>query len=288
MKERVQKLMAQANIGSRRACEDLISQGRVRVNGDVITLGDKADPQKDIIHVDGERLNLSQHAHVYIALNKPRNVISTSKAHRGDKRKTIYDLVDVPGHLFAIGRLDADSEGLIVLTNDGDMANHLTHPRYRHTKTYRVTVYGTPTPDALENWQNGIFLDEEGRTAPCVVEVLKSEGGLSILKVIMTEGKKRQIRRVAGQLGYPVRKLVRTHIGKLSLGALASGTWRELTAEEVESMKTPDMVLKRSTSDKPRRPYHDRSKRPSGSGGGRPPSKANRNIARNKPRPRKP
>lgn len=284
MKERVQKLMAQANIGSRRACEDLISQGRVRVNGDVITLGDKADPQKDIIHVDGERLNLSQHTHVYIALNKPRNVVSTSKVHRGDKRKTIYDLVDVPGHLFAIGRLDADSEGLIVLTNDGDMANHLTHPRYRHTKTYRVTIYGTPTPEALESWREGVFLGEEGRTAPCVVEVMKSEGGLSVLKVIMTEGKKRQIRRVAGQLGYPVRKLVRTHVGKLSLGTLGSGEWRELTPEEVESMKTPDMVLKRNTPAKPRRPYHDRSKRPAGG----PPSKTNRNIARNKPRPRKP
>lgn len=284
MKERVQKLMAQANIGSRRACEALISQGRVQVNGEVITLGDKANPQKDIILVDGERLNFSQHPHVYIALNKPRNVISTSKGHRGDKRKTIYDLVDTPGHLFAIGRLDADSEGLIILTNDGDMANHLTHPRYQHTKTYRVTVYGTPTPEALENWQNGIFLDEDGRTAPCIVEVLKSEGGLSILKIIMTEGKKRQIRRVATQLGYPVRKLVRTHIGKLSLGGLASGTWRELTTEEVEAMKTPDTILRRNISAKPRRNYQDRPKRP----GGGPAAKNNRNIARNKPRPRKP
>jgi pseudouridine synthase len=242
VKERVQKLMAQANIGSRRANEELIKQGRVRVNGKVIKLGDQADPQTDRIEVDGVRLNLNSQSHVYILLNKPLNVLTTS-VHRGDdERQTVYDLVPVEGHVFTIGRLDADSEGLLVLTNDGALTERLTHPRYGHTKTYRATVYGLPTQETIEKWETGVYL-EEGRTAPCSVRIVKGGHDLTTLEVIMTEGKKRQIRRVASMLGHPVKRLQRTHIGRLAMGDLRPGEWRELNSNEVELMKVPALKV---------------------------------------------
>lgn len=223
--------MAQANIGSRRACEDIIRQGRVKVNGAVIQLGDQADPYTDVIEVDGEKLAFSSGSKVYVAFNKPRQVLSTDAPHKDDTRRTVRDYIPLEGHLFSIGRLDADSDGLMVLTNDGDLANKLTHPRYRHTKTYRVVVYGLPTAEAIEKWRTGVYL-EDGLTAPCSVEIVKG-GKETTLRIIMTEGKKRQIRRVGALLGYHVKSLTRTHMGELELGALRSGEWRELTAQEV-------------------------------------------------------
>jgi 23S rRNA pseudouridine2605 synthase len=251
VKERVQKLMAQADIGSRRACEDLIREGRVRVNGEIIELGSKADPQSDIIEVDGEKLQLEAQGKIYIAFNKPVNVLSTNKPQKGDDRRTVRDMVTVPGHLFMVGRLDAESQGLMVLTNDGDLANRLTHPRYQHTKTYRVTVYGQPDGKALAQWQQGVHLPDEGRTAPCSVRVVKSSKGLSVLEIVMTEGKKRQIRRVAAFLSYPVRHLTRTHIGRLSLGSLHAGEWRELDANEIQALLARDPAYR--DFNKPRR-----------------------------------
>ena len=242
MKERVQKLMAQANVGSRRANEDLIRQGRVRVNGQVAKLGDQADPEKDVIEVDGLRLKLAGQRKLYIALYKPLNVLTTSVHRRDDERKTVYDLVPVDGHLFTIGRLDADSEGLLILTNDGELTNKLTHPRYKHTKTYRATVYGEPDEETIARWEGGVYL-EEGKTAPCSVRVLKSERGMTTLEIVMTEGKKRQIRRVASMVGHPVKSLVRTHIGKLGLGELRPGEWRELGATDLVLMQTPAVKI---------------------------------------------
>ncbi len=234
--------MAQANIGSRRANEELIKQGRVRVNGKIIKLGDQADPQTDMIEVDGVRLNLKGQGRLYIMLNKPMNVLTTSVHRRDDERQTVYDLVPVEGHLFTIGRLDAESEGLIVLTNDGDLTERLTHPRYGHTKTYRATVYGLPTQETVEKWKTGVYL-EEGKTAPCSVRIVKGAHDLTTLEIIMTEGKKRQIRRVASMLGHPVKRLQRTHIGRLALGDLRPGEWRELNAKEVELMKIPALKV---------------------------------------------
>lgn len=255
MKERVQKLMAQANIGSRRASEDLIRQGRVKVNGETIELGAKADPQNDTITVDGVPLRVEDQQKIYIALNKPVNVLSTHTHRKDDKRPIVPDLVPYKEHLFMIGRLDAESQGLMVLTNDGELANKLTHPRYQHTKTYKVTVYGLPTGEALEQWERGVYLpDEEGKTAPCSVRVLKGSKGLSTLEIVMTEGKKRQIRRVAAHLGYPVRHLTRTHIGQFALDNLAPGEWREMSEKDVALMSTPNPVLKRQrTSSRPPR-----------------------------------
>lgn len=246
--------MAQANIGSRRECEELIQQGRVKVNGQVIELGAKADPAEDTIVVDGRTLRVEEQRRVYIALHKPINVLSTDEPHKSDPRRTVRDLVPLKGHLFMIGRLDADSTGLVVLTNDGDMANRLSHPRYRHTKTYRVTVYGLPDSKTIEQWERGIHLPDEGLTAPCSVRVKKADKGLSVLEIVMTEGKKRQIRRVAAALGYPVHHLVRTHIGQLSLGSLKPGEWRELTEADVKALRTSDPAFRVMRPARPVRP----------------------------------
>lgn len=242
-KERVQKLMARADIASRRKSEEIIEEGRVRVNGKVITIGDKADPEKDTITVDGQRLKLENFKKKYYVFHKPMNVLSTNSAPDGDDRSTVRELIPVDGHLFSIGRLDAESEGLMVLTNDGDLTNKLSHPRYEHTKTYKVTVYGKPDKEALLKWENGVWLDGE-RTAPCFVKVLEESPDTTVLRVIMIEGRKRQIRRVASILGHPVKKLLRTHIGQLGLGTLKRGAWYRLADMEVEAMLIPAEEVK--------------------------------------------
>jgi 23S rRNA pseudouridine2605 synthase len=253
VKERVQKLMAQANIGSRRACEDIISQGRVRVNGKVIKLGDQADPHIDVIEVDGNKLAFPERK-IYIAFNKPRYVLSTDEPHEGDTRKTIYDFIPVKDHLFSAGRLDADSEGLMVLTSDGELANRLTHPRYHHTKTYKVVVSGLPKQETLNRWQRGVeLLNEDGtteQTGPCFIKVMDGGEKETTLRIVMTEGKKRQIRRTASLLGHNVRSLIRTHMGKLALGTLRSGEWHELTAKDLAALKEPADELKEIRSNK--------------------------------------
>ena len=263
MKERLQKLLAQANVGSRRASEELISKGRVRVNGTIAQLGDKADPATDVIEVDGTRLKFDAQPHIYIMLNKPKQVLSTDKPHRGDKRDTVADLIGRDEHLFSIGRLDADSEGMVVMTNDGDLSQKLSHPRFRHSKTYRVEVLGLPVAETLERWQEGIFLDD-GKTAPCIVEITKGSVRGTTLRIVMTEGKKRQIRRIAAALGHPVQRLIRTHIGMLALGDLESGKWRELNAKEVVALSTPAPEIKtlrgrqhRASSERPARPVEE-------------------------------
>ncbi len=268
MKERVQKLMAQANKGSRRACEEIIRQGRVRVNGVVIKLGDQADPNTDVIEVDGEKLLFSGERKRFIAFNKPKHVVSTDELHEGDTRKMVRDFIPFEEHLFSIGRLDADSEGLMVLTNDGELANRLTHPRYRHTKTYKVVVAGLPTQETVNRWQNGVFLEEDGQTAPCYVKITDGSPKETTLRIVMTEGKKRQIRRVAVLLGHPVKSLTRTHIGKLALGTLRQGEWRELTPKDVKALSTPadELVeVPKRPARRPPRPFshaQDRDNKP--------------------------
>ena len=232
--------MAQADIGSRRHCEALISQGRVQVNGKVIALGAKADAGKDSILVDGVRISRASEP-LYIVVNKPKGVLSVHSAP-DDERPTIRELVDVPGHLFTIGRLDADSEGLLILTNDGELANRVSHPRYEHTKTYKVTVKGKVSRKTIDSWESGVWLDGS-RTAACSVKPLQSSKRSTILRVVMTEGRKRQIRRVASQLGHPVIRLVRTHIGQLGLGTLRKGAWYQLDDDEIEALMTPSREL---------------------------------------------
>lgn len=243
VKERIQKLMSQLGIASRRNAEDMIEHGRVRINGKLAKLGDQADPDVDTLEVDGRRINLEAPAKIYIALHKPKNVVTTNASHRSDDRQTIRDLVPHEGHLFAIGRLDADSEGLIVLTNDGELAQKLSHPRYQHTKTYKVVVQGLPRDEVVQRWQRGVML-EEGTTSPASVRILKGAADQSTLRIVMTEGKKRQIRRVALLLGHPVKRLIRTRIGMLDIGTLKPGEWRELTPKDVSALSTPSPELK--------------------------------------------
>jgi pseudouridine synthase len=234
MEERLQKLMARAGIGSRRSCEDLIRQGRVIVNGKVAQLGQKGDPSRDRIEVDGERLQIEL-KRTYVALNKPQGVLSAAK---DDERryKTVRDLVRLPGHLFPVGRLDLMSEGLILLTDDGEIANLLTHPRYEHTKEYQVRLTGDPDEDKLERWRRGVVLD--GRmTAPADVSLLRRERSGTWLRVVLREGRNRQIRRVAEILGYPVQRVIRIRIGPIELGSLNPGEWRHLTDREVKQME---------------------------------------------------
>lgn len=254
--------MAMAGVGSRRASEELIEQGRVRINGRLAKLGDQADPKTDVIEVDGRRLKIEPEKKIYIAVNKPKHVVTSNVHHRGDARQTIFDLVPHKGHLFTIGRLDAESEGLVVLTNDGDLAYRLSHPRFQHTKSYKVIVQGLPTAETIQRWQTGVQL-EEGKTAPAYVHILKGATNLSILRVVMTEGKKRQIRRVAALLGHRVRRLVRTRIGMLELGDLPPGQWRELTPKEVNDLATPSPEIKELRRASGRRgPRRDGGERP--------------------------
>ncbi len=243
MKHRIQKLLAQANLGSRRGAEELIIAGRVRVNGQVAELGAKADPDTDIITLDGERLNIKSVPR-YIMYYKPVNVLSTTERQPGDDRPTVREMVPIEGHFFTIGRLDVESEGLVILTNDGDMANQLSHPRYEHTKTYKVTVYGEPEQRVLDTWERGIMLpEEETMTAPCSIRVQEQGGGQTTLRIVMTEGRNRQIRRVAAAMGHPVKRLMRTHIGKLGIGLLKKGEWVELTPDQLKELTTPHSEL---------------------------------------------
>jgi 23S rRNA pseudouridine2605 synthase len=234
--ERLQKVLAHAGVASRRASEDLIQQGRVTVNGQVVTeLGVKVDPQRDEITVDGQTIARRSEKPVYIMLNKPVGVLSAAKDDRG--RQTVVDLVDVPERVYPVGRLDLKSEGLILLTNDGDLAEKLTHPRYHLEKEYQVLVRGKPSSQTLAHWRSGEVKVEGKLTGTAVIERLNPEGDNFWLKVILTEGRKRQIREVAKSLGHPVLRLERVRIGPLKLGRLKPGRWRHLAPAEVQRLK---------------------------------------------------
>jgi 23S rRNA pseudouridine2605 synthase len=233
MEERLQKILAQAGYGSRRASEEFILQGRVMVNGRRAELGQKADPQVDRITVDGNLIALPD-ALTYVALHKPRGIIS-SLAAQGN-RQTVRDLVSLPGRLYPVGRLDVDSEGLILLTNDGELTEYLTHPRYESEKEYRVLVRGEPDEDQLNAWRRGVMLEGK-RTAPAKVRREDKSGAGTWLRVTMHEGRKHQIRDIGAALGLPVRRLIRVRMGALALGSLPPGEWRELKSGEVEALR---------------------------------------------------
>lgn len=239
MPERLQKILAQAGYGSRRACEDFISAGRVRVNGQLAILGQKADPSIDKITVDGRPIAAAELL-TYIALYKPRNVLSTVESERGDDRQTVRDLVDAPGHLYPVGRLDFESEGLVLMTNDGELTNQLTHPRYGHEKEYRVLLAKRPDPDQLEAWRRGVVLEDGYKTAPVDVRFETAQGKGAWVRVIMGEGRKRQIRETCKQLGLPIVRILRIRIGTLRVGNLKPRQWRHLTMQEVDELKGKD------------------------------------------------
>lgn len=234
MEERVQKILAQAGFGSRRACEDFIIAGRVTVNGQVAHLGSKADPQKDQVRLDGKLIKPPQ-AFQYIAIYKPRGVISAVTAP--DPRPTVRDLVPIPGTLYPVGRLDVESEGLLLLTNDGELANRLTHPRYGNEKEYHVLVARHPDDEQLTAWRRGVVLEDGYHTAPAQVHIESHSGKGTWLRVVMKEGHKRQIRETCRQIGLPVVGIIRVRMGNLHLGNLKPGEWRKLTPAEVKGLK---------------------------------------------------
>jgi len=232
MMDRLQKILAHAGFGSRRACEELVRQGRVSVNGQRATLGQSADAEHDRITVDGARVKTSS-GHSYIALHKPPGVVSTTQAQ--DRRPTVVDLVASPRRLFPVGRLDADSEGLILLTDDGDLAQQLSHPRFGHEKEYRVLLDRRPDEGQLEAWRKGVVLDDGHRTASADVR-REGRGANAWIRVVMTEGRKRQIRRTAEALGLRVERLIRVRFGPLRLGDLAPGDWRSVPASSFRAL----------------------------------------------------
>ncbi len=234
-KERLQKILARAGYGSRRGCEELIVAKRVQVNGHVAELGSQADPETDRITVDGQLVRASAPL-TYIAIYKPRGVISAVTAQ--DSRPTVRDLVEVPGQLYPVGRLDVDSEGLLLLTNDGDLANQLTHPRFGHEKEYRVLVARRPDEEQLNTWRRGVVLSDGYKTEPAQVSFESTSGKGAWLRIILTEGRKRQIRETGSLIGLPVVKIIRIRIGELRLGILKPRQWRYLTEAEIEALKT--------------------------------------------------
>lgn len=226
--------MARCGVASRRACETLIEQGRVKVNGQVVRRpGTKIMPSRDRVEVDGRVLSPPDRF-VYVALHKPRGFVTTVRDPQG--RPTVMDLVtDVPTRLYPVGRLDADTEGLLILTNDGRLAHRLMHPRYRVGKRYRVTVEGAVGDDALNQLAQGVML-EDGMTAPARVRVVSRGPRRSVLELTLVEGRKRQVRRMCRHVGHPVVRLVRVAVGPVALGSLPVGDYRRLTATEVQRL----------------------------------------------------
>jgi 23S rRNA pseudouridine2605 synthase len=240
MPERVQKILARAGYGSRRKCEELISAGRVRVSGRKVSLGEKADINNDQITVDGKIIKLEEEL-VYIAIYKPRGVVTTLSDP--ERRNTIRDLIPVEGNIHPVGRLDFDSEGLVLMTNDGELTNQLTHPRYEHEKEYRVLVATHPDNDQLEKWRRGLILEDGFRTSPAGVHVTSKFGKGAWLKVVLKEGHKRQIREMGRVTGLPVVRIIRIRIGRLMLGKLRPREWRYLSPAEISSIKS-DVTVK--------------------------------------------
>jgi 23S rRNA pseudouridine2605 synthase len=231
---RLQKILAGAGWGSRRETEKIILAGRVAVNGKTAILGAKADPETDVITVDAVRIK-SIPQKIYIAVNKPRGVISEYQG--GRERKHLIDIVRLDQHLFSVGRLDAESEGLVLLTNDGELANILTHPRYGHEKEYRVLLSSAPDNEQLDIWRRGVVLKDGYRTRSVKLYKEAPFGKGIWLGIIMKEGRKRQIREVARTLGLHVVKLIRTRIASIALGQLKPGEWRYLGQKEVDELK---------------------------------------------------
>ncbi|MEK6643092.1 MAG: pseudouridine synthase [Planctomycetota bacterium] len=234
-KQRIQKLLAAAGFGSRRKCEELVLEGRVRVNGERITeLPLLADPDSDTIMIDGETVRAQKH--VYFMLNKPSGVFCTHN-DPDDRTKAVDLLVGVRERVYPIGRLDAESMGLLLFTNDGALAQQLTHPRFGVLKTYRVEVTGMASNDVMNKLRAGVWLSE-GRTAPAKVEVIHSNRTRTIVEITLRESRNREIRRMLAKMGHNVRRMIRVRIGRLSISRLPVGAFRALTNDEVKYLRS--------------------------------------------------
>lgn len=231
---RLQKFLSMCGVASRRKAEEMILNGSVRVNGKPAFLGDKVTPA-DKVYVKGKRVVMQKANNRYIMLNKPRGFITTMSDERG--RKCVAELVaDVGERVYPIGRLDKDSEGLLIFTNDGDFANKIMHPRNSVYKIYRVTVRPSINEDQLVKLETGVTLDDGTKTAPAQVKVITEQQGRVVLEMILHEGKNREIRRMCEAVGLEVAKLKRTQIGGVKMGMLKLGDWRDLTEKEIKNL----------------------------------------------------
>ena len=230
---RLQKYLSMCAVASRRKAEELIAQGKVKVNGKVASIGDKVSPKHDTVTVSGKKI-VGNKKHYYIMLHKPRGFITTMDDEMG--RKCVAELVkDVGARVYPVGRLDKDSEGLLLMTNDGEFANHMTHPSKHIPKTYRVTVRPDVTEDMLTAFSTGMEID--GRiTAPADVHVIEKQDNRVVMEIVLYEGRNRQIRKMCESLGLEVARLKRTSMGSLKLGMLPPGKWRELKEDEVHKL----------------------------------------------------
>ncbi len=234
MTERLQKILARAGYGSRRTCEEFVRQGRVCVDGHVAHLGERTDGRLRLITLDGQPVAIPSE-NIYIMLNKPRGVLSSSRSQGG--HRTLFDYVDIDERVYPIGRLDLDSEGLIILTDDGDLTHRLTHPSFRHEKEYLVQLDQSPTGEQLQYWRDGLRLHDGSVTLPAKVWRDPQGDDARWIRIVLREGRKRQIRLSAKALGLGVIRLIRVRISTLELGELKCGKWRYLQPEEIHHLK---------------------------------------------------
>lgn len=230
---RLQKFLAESGVASRRKSEELIEQGKVKVNGRLAMIGDKVDPKKDTITVSGKKI-VKTKTFTYVVLHKPRGFITTMSDEKD--RKCVAELIkDVEGRVYPVGRLDKDSEGMLLFTNDGAFANAMTHPTKHVPKTYRVTVRPSISEEQITALTQGVII-EDRKTAPAEVRVITKEEGRVVLEIILYEGRNRQIRKMCEEVGLEVARLKRTAIGSIKLGMLKQGSWRHLTEDEVRKL----------------------------------------------------
>lgn len=234
---RIQKVLADQGLCSRRQAEQIILEGRVKLNGRPIKLGDKMDTACDVLSVDGQNVRIEKKKEFkYYMLHKPRGYITTASDDRG--RKTVMELIkDIPVRVYPVGRLDKDSEGLLLFTNDGDFANALTHPSHQVAKMYRVTVHPKASEEQLVALTDGVYLDDGTKTLPAVIRVVADEDERTVMEMSIKEGKNRQIRRMCEAVGLEVARLSRKSVGGVKLGMLAPGKYRELKPSEVIALK---------------------------------------------------
>ena len=234
--ERLQKFLSECSVASRRKSEELIREGKVRVNGKIAQIGDKVDPKKDSVTVNGKKVVVVKQKY-YIMLNKPRGYVTTMSDELG--RKCVAELVqDVGAQVYPVGRLDKDSEGLLLLTNDGEFANAVMHPRKHIPKTYRVTVRSNINDAQVEKLENGIDIEGDGRdTLPASVRIIEKSAERSVFEITIYEGRNRQIRKMCEQVSLDVIRLKRNSVGSVKLGMLKVGKWRELTEDEVHRLQ---------------------------------------------------